>query len=195
MNLLARAGALAAALLLAVPGAARAQRYDHSDAAGDVTRCADDACTSLTYASTQEPDIRQITIRHRTDVLTVHVLFTEIRRTSAEQGFGIQVRTDEGLFRQYVVTVKGTSVTTSFTGPSEPVACRGASYVVDFRGNDVLLRVPRACLSSPRLVRVGFLAYESVDASRGYLRADDALRRGMDPEMIMATLSPRLARG
>lgn len=191
MNLLARTAVLAGAFVLAAPAAAEAARYDHADAAGDVARCGDTACTTVAYASTQEPDIRRVSIQHRLHKVVVQAAFADIRRSASRQGFGMEVLTNESVRRTYTVEVEGPTVRSWFSRPSGVVSCSGLERRIDFTANTVLLVIPRTCLGSPGWVRVGVGAYAAVGDA---LRADDALRRSMDPAAIAMTKSPRIAR-
>ena len=191
MGLLVRAAAIAAGLVLTVPTTAHAARYDHTDASGDVAKCGDTACTSVAYASTQEPDIRRVSIQHRLHKVVVQIAFAEIRRTASRQGFGMEVLTDESVRRTFTVEVEGPTVRTWFSRPSGLVSCSGLERKIDFTANTVMLAIPRTCLGGPAWVRVGVGAYAAVGDA---LRADDALRRSMDPSAVTLTKSPRITR-
>ena len=65
------------------------------------------------------------------------------------------------------------------------------AHTTDYSANVVTISLPRTCLSSPRLVRIGYGAITFPDGSSFFL--DDALRHGdVDPDTV--TLSGRIYR-
>lgn len=188
----------AAVIALGVAAPAHAARYDHADAAGDVLQCdaATDAdCAAPATAATQEPDVTNVTFRHRAYKVVVFAQFADLAPTDDLHGFVSTIRTNEGVNRVVSVYTAGTKVGVEFTRPSgASVRCSGIRRAVDYDLNTVRIVVPRSCLSYPRWIQANFGAI-STPVDQSWIRADDAQQVGEgDPAVDDFAFSPRIKR-
>jgi len=200
--------ATAAAALVVVPvTAANAQTWQHVDATHDVMFGTDDGSTSsmptLTPAPTQaDPDIKRVKVSYGAHKVSVRMHFRDLTRGPNDVSlYGFALRTNEHKMRELDVFAtagmwKGQAL---MAGPRGEVHCKGLRHHISYRLHDVVVRVPRSCLSEPRWVKVGGISMketismpEDADPTTTMF-IDDALSPRVDLNKVH--WSPRIHRG
>jgi hypothetical protein len=192
MNMVSKLGVATGALLLSVAGIApaQAQRWTHTDPAGDVTSASGctaqgDGCTETVDATRTMPDIVRFLADHRATRVNVWARYRDLTAAGTRMH---QVRyvTNEGVRRHLTIaTSNGRIILRQLTRDSDgkKVACTGIRQSIDYSANTVSISIPRSCLSAPRTVRVGFgtYAFRNInDLTQGGWY-DDALAAGSAP--------------
>lgn len=207
----ALATAAAAALVVVPVTAANAQTWQHIDATHDVGSATFDESTTaepdLTPAPAQaDPDIKRVKVNYGARKVSVRMHFRDLSRTrDAFSFYGFMVRTDEHKLREVTLAAgagmwKGQA---ELSGRRGTIHCKGLRHHISYRLHDVLVRVPRFCLSDPRWVKVSGISVkeaisdpaEDTDGSQLTLTMflDDAL----SPHASLTRMhwSPRIHRG
>jgi hypothetical protein len=204
MNMFSKLGVVAGALVLSAASIApaHAQRWAHNDPAGDVTSATEcgaggDGCTETVDAAQAQPDVVRFVADHRARRVNVFARYRDITAAGTRLH---QVRyvTNEGVRRHLTLaTHNGRVIVRELSRDSDgrKVACRGIRHNIDYAANTVSISVPRACLSAPRNVRVGFGSYmfrniEDLSTGGWY---DDAIATGPTPGDLV--VGPALRRG
>lgn len=146
----------------------RATSAQWTDPAGDMY-LSTDASGDPTVPEATNGDIRDVSIAHRRHALIIAASFTDLYSDEFVwvRPFAASFRTSEHKYRYVdVVSLQSGQVDVYVESPGHRLDC-GASAVVDFAANTARVRVPRACLSRPRWVRVGF------DADSLYRESDE----------------------
>jgi hypothetical protein len=203
MNLISKFGVVAGALILgsAVMAPAQAQSWHHGDAAGDVTAAtcdAQDNCTEAVDSTLKVPDVTRFVADHRARRVNIFARYTDLTSSGTRIHIARFV-TNEGVRRHLNwVTYNGNTVMMELDRDSDgkKVACRGIRRTADYTANTVTISVPRACLSAPRTVRVGFgsVAMGSTSGDSQNYAYDDAVLSGSAANTSDVALGPVLRR-
>lgn len=187
--------ALAAGLSVATAGTAAAEELTVTDGRGDV-QVLDMATDGWTPApAVKNGDVSRAVLRHNDGRISVRVKFRDLARKGSMSGHVVRVVTDEGVKRDVNV----------FAGPGmwggeammsrpngQEVACK-VDHKIAYGTNVVTLSFPRACVSAPRWVRLGF-GTMWMDGTGTHYYGDDAQIDGELDESRLR-LSLRLRRG
>jgi hypothetical protein len=203
MNLISKLGVVAGALILgsAAMAPAQAQSWHHGDAAGDVTTgtCdASDNCTDAVDPALKVPDVTRFVADHRARRVNVYARYADLTSSGTRLHI-VRFVTNEGVRRHLNwVTYNGNTVAMELDRDSDgnKVACRGIRRTADYAANTVTISVPRACLSSPRTVRVGFgsVAMGNMSDETQNYAYDDAVLSGSAANTSDLVLGPVLRR-
>ncbi|GAA5123642.1 hypothetical protein GCM10023339_43840 [Alloalcanivorax gelatiniphagus] len=190
--------ALLPAALLLVPTAAQAEKVVTEDAAGDtvvVGFVADDDAELPPPPDPSPADIIRTVGAHGENRLAVTVHFSELAGVR-EHSTRLLVRTGAGEFHLQVRAKEGRRTATELVGPEGAIDCRALRARLD-RSEDLLaVSVPTTCLSSPRWVELGVMAFSPLPMSDPAVLAsavDDGHRETVSPRR--AATGPRIRRG
>ena len=155
----------AAALTIAVPGAASAQSWTHTDPAGDVYKVTfsddSDEETEAVDPSVTNGDVISSTIKHNPRKVIATLRFRDLATTPEDLDiYGISLRTDKLNRDLSVIAADGLERGEhELDRPNgDTVRCRGVSHRIDYTANTVTMVVPRSCLGRPRWVKAGAFA-------------------------------------
>jgi hypothetical protein len=204
--------ATAAAAAVVVPvTAANAQTWQHVDATHDVQSGVFDMNTNgmpdFTPDPTQaDPDIKRVKVHYGARKVTVRTHFRDLTRSrDAISDYSFLLRTNEHKARGIDVAAgagmwKGQAFMYSRHGDAH---CKGLRHHISYRLHDVVVRVPRSCLSDPRWVQVAGVSVKATisdpatdtDGSQATMTMliDDALSPKADLNKV--NWSPRIHRG
>lgn len=207
----ALAATAAAALVLVPVTAASAQTWQHVDAVHDVASVTIDASTTdlpdpVPTPTQADPDIKRVKVHYGAHKVTVRTHFRDLTRSQdAMSDYSFLLRTNEHKVRGIDLAAgagmwKGQASMYSLHGD---VHCKGLRHHISYRLHDVVVRVPRSCLSDPRWVQVAGVSVKATitdpagdtDGSQATLTMlfDDALSPEADLNAV--NWSPRIHRG
>lgn len=204
MNMFSKLGVVAGTLVLSAAGIApaQAQRWTHTDPAGDVTSATEcsaegDSCTETVAAAQTVPDVVHFVADHRARRVNVWARYRDLT-ASGTRLHQVRYVTNEGVRRHLTLaTYNGRVIVRELSRDSDgrKVACTGIRHSIDYTANTVSISVPRACMSAPRNVRVGFgsYAFRNIEDPTTGGWYDDALATGPTPGDLV--LGPVLRRG
>lgn len=187
--------ALAAGLSVATAGTAAAEELTVTDGRGDV-QVLDMATDGWTPApAVKNGDVSRAVLRHNDGRISVRVKFRDLARKGSMSGHVVRVVTDEGVKRDVNIFAgpnmwRGEAMMSRPNG--QEVACK-VDHKIAYGTNVVTLSFPRACVSAPRWVRLGF-GTMWMDGTGTHYYGDDAQIDGELDESRLR-LSPRLRRG
>jgi hypothetical protein len=185
LRVLVTAGALAG---LAMPAAANAETFTHSDPTRDV-QSFDDTSAATDQPTNKTADVTHLTIRHTSKHMAVTVKLRDLAKT----WFAISdVETADTSFTLFG-TGAGSSTDFSLAKASgKPITCDAITSSRDKTKRTITFAVPTSCLGNPTWVKVG-VGVVVVGSSSMY--ADDALRVGGGADESDLTLSRKIHRG
>lgn len=186
--------AVAAGLALGTVGTAAAAELTVKDARGDVSKFAAASETTTPAPGVKNGDVLRTAFRHNDRRISARVKFTELARIGQLGVHGLRLVTNEGVRRD--VSILATK--NMWRGQAEmsrpngmPVDC-DITHKIDYATNVVTLSFPRACVSDPRWVRLGFGSVWMKSADTAY--GDDAqISGGLNENNLK--LSGRIRRG
>lgn len=198
MKLLRSAVVLAAAAVVLVPSAAQADADSHRDAVGDVRSVAYDPGTGkvVESPSTAEPaarlgDMTKIKVSHTSSSLTFVLRYRDLAKAGFRHVHEVVIVTPK--FARYVDVVAGPGNWKGKAQMSKPnrkkVAC-SIGRRIDYGDNVVTIKVPRSCVGSPKVVKVGAVGLIGYGSKIFYDEAYSAGGEFTDP----FTLSPKIRR-
>jgi hypothetical protein len=162
-------GVAAIAAAWATGGPAAADRVDHRDARGDVTRSGKPA------PNIAQGDIVRVLFDHRAHRVVIKLRYRALKRQWIRVE-GVELVTPKASFQMVHETPwRGNwqGHLTFFRNDNEK-RCRGLGHHVDYRANTVRLSVSRSCLGRPRWVRGSEYTHREM-GNVSYI--DNALRR------------------
>lgn len=165
-----------AALLLARPEVATADVLAQRDAVGDVSRSPVGSSLYVPVPTQVQGDIVATRTVHARRAFWIQIRLRELT-TSTQGNFHLVAIKSRWRLRNIRIDAfpghwEGRAVTTDAHG--SVVAC-AVTHRIDYDRNQVLLRVPRSCLGTPRWVRAGI---RSTVAGALFAYADDARSPG-----------------
>ena len=146
----------AVTLTLALPLTAQAATVDIVDARGDVHRMNQNEEMVLAEGE-RRADILRTRIQHTDRALVVRTRLLRLVREGRQLVMAMRVRTNDGTYRELQVMAgrrigwRGQASISTRRGA--PVECR-LSHRIDYTADVLAVRVPSACLSSPRWVQM-----------------------------------------
>lgn len=167
---------LAATVLLPV-APALAETLTIKDATSDAWEEISDPQTGeMTYVEAGSPvnsDIVRTVVRHNGRSVKFRTRFVQLRNNEEGVVVVAKIRTNEGLKRFAAVLKDGSRNGTDgvlVSGRGREVRCPGMTQDVDWAGDTVEVKVPRACLSRPRWVQVVVAGgNHAMDGRRSYV--------------------------
>ena len=170
--------AIASAVALVVPlPPASAEGLSWVDGRADMWGVlAEDVGLSQPAPGQTNGDIRAVSVRHSARAVIIQASFTDLRRGRFDLDVSGGVETNERVFRGFNVGWNDHDGGYAWleNGAQDHVRCAW-THRLNFTENTVLLRIPRACLSRPRWVRVHLNTIRLTDTMRNtMLYSDDA---------------------
>lgn len=182
--------ATAGTLTLSGTATAHAERWSHTDPAGDVVHFYFESEEGVPAPAHERGDVRRVRLAHKDSRLVAR--FSMRKAMAGDHYFAYAIRTPKGEFELSRFRQAGAKSVVVLTeeGRETPIRCSGMEWAIDRERATVAVSIPRSCIGRPRWVRVGIGVVSTVEPGAGY--ADDALRSGIGPGLRR---SPRLYRG
>ena len=177
--------ALAIAALISTPTAAHAEKHTMDDATGDVLKFTIDSSVGVAAPEYTSVDITRSVVRHSARQVKIKVRIVDIQPGAALPDLGVGIRTGRTSYSLSLFRDTGYALATE---RGKAVKCPDKSQSISAEDDLILISVPRACLGSPRWVKVGISASNYV-APGGFVY--DAQPRGGS----RLAYGPKLTRG
>ena len=180
-------------LLLAIAGAAHAQKLSYADTASDVYVFNPHDTTTL-VGDVVNTDVRSVRIDHRDQVLKAKFRHTDLAKTGVGFAELLHVLSSDGRrFNVFVSAGKsawhGTAALETSSG--KKLKCAALHPSIDFDANTGEVSMGTDCLNEPRWVRVALEAF-SIQAEDDLLYIDDAQHADIPKQ---GTWSSKIRRG
>jgi len=168
---------VSSAVMVTLVPSASADRVIRADAREDVAAFVADSDEPINKPGQLDPDVVRTLLAHRAQAVVIRLRFRDLT-PHKQRWLMTVVKTPRDDFS---ITIRwrrnGSSVVAIEHDSPDAGVCPNMVRRVNVARNVILVRIPRACLGSPRWVRVGMHIQRFVPSTFTFL-ADDPLRDG-----------------
>jgi len=168
---------VSATIMLALVPAASADRVNRADAHGDVAAFIADSDEPINKPGKLDPDVVRTLLAHRDHAVVIRLRFRDLLPKKRRSLLTVVRTPGDGDYSVAIGWRRNGSAVVQIEHAPDVVDCPGLTQVLDVERNIIRVRIPRACLGSPRWVRVGMHVQRFLPATFTML-TDDPLRDG-----------------